>query len=162
MSFLLSRVSWPAVSVHFWPWPGYALMPRLPISLGLSAIPNYPLLWTAATMTLICQNIWIPPRSSEYLNQKYVSSRIKKSFSQFPYSLPSQGSNIYHISFLWYTGLGACLVMIASNVACLFFGLNDVSKLDDKLVSPFIVKYIQKYKYSEVKVVKDLPLNGLK
>ncbi|XP_058984481.1 sodium-coupled monocarboxylate transporter 1 isoform X4 [Musca domestica] len=122
------------------------------------------------TMAWICINAQIAnvtgtfrhpklPVAVDGCNYDFDMSKYLNTTSEY---LPSHGSNIYHISFLWYTGLGACLVMIASNVACLFFGLNDVSKLDDKLVSPFIVKYIQKYKYSEVKVVKDLPLNGLK
>ncbi|XP_073839879.1 sodium-coupled monocarboxylate transporter 1-like isoform X4 [Musca autumnalis] len=98
------------------------------------------------------------PVSVEGCDYDFDMSKYLNSSSEY---LPSHGTSIYHISFLWYTGLGACLVMIASNVASLFFGLNDISKMDEKLVSPFIVKFIRKNTYCEVKVEKDLPLKDV-
>ncbi|XP_073839639.1 sodium-coupled monocarboxylate transporter 1-like isoform X3 [Musca autumnalis] len=98
------------------------------------------------------------PVSVEGCDYDFDMSKYLNSSSEY---LPSHGTSIYHISFLWYTGLGACLVMITSNVASLFFGLNDISKMDEKLVSPFIVKFIKKNTYSEVKVEKDLPLKDV-
>ena len=70
----------------------------------------------------------------------------------FFYSLPTQGTAIYHVSFLWYTTLGASIVIIASNLASLYFGRNDISKMDEKLVAPFVARLLRKYKYSEVEL----------
>ncbi|XP_075145582.1 kin of rumpel isoform X4 [Haematobia irritans] len=88
------------------------------------------------------------PVSVEGCDYEFDMTKYLNSTAEY---LPTQGSNIYHISFLWYTALGACLVMISSNVAALIFGLNDVSKIDGKLLAPFVARFMKKYKYSEVR-----------
>ncbi|XP_013106008.2 sodium-coupled monocarboxylate transporter 1 isoform X5 [Stomoxys calcitrans] len=88
------------------------------------------------------------PVSVEGCDYEFDMTKYLNSTSEY---LPSQGSSIYHVSFLLYTGLGAVLVMLASNVASLFFGLNDISKLDGKLLAPFMAKLMKKYQYAEVK-----------
>lgn len=54
---------------------------------------------------------------------------------------------------MWYTTLGALIVIVASNVASLYFGLNDVANMDKKLLAPFVARFVEKkYKYSEVEL----------
>lgn len=45
-------------------------------------------------------------------------------------------------------------------MAALYFGFNDVHKVDEKLLAPFVARFLKKYKYSEVELqetVKEKP-----
>ncbi|XP_065361495.1 sodium-coupled monocarboxylate transporter 1 isoform X4 [Calliphora vicina] len=99
------------------------------------------------------------PISIEGCDYEFDMTKYLNSTSEY---LPTQGSSIYHISFLWYTTLGAFIVVVTSNLAALYFGFNDVHKVDEKLLAPFVARFLKKYKYSEVELqetVKEITKN---
>ncbi|XP_046805041.1 sodium-coupled monocarboxylate transporter 1 [Lucilia cuprina] len=89
------------------------------------------------------------PISIEGCDYEFDMTKYLNSTSEY---LPSQGTAIYHVSFLLYTGLGACIVLVASNVAALYFGFMDVHKVDEKVLAPWVARFLKKYKYSEVEL----------
>ena len=62
----------------------------------------------------------------------------------------TSGSAFHHISFLWYTGLGAVITIVVALLATLYFGKQDTSEVNPKLVTPLLRKYMKKYKYNSV------------
>jgi solute carrier family 5 (sodium-coupled monocarboxylate transporter), member 8/12 len=54
-------------------------------------------------------------------------------------------TSIYQISYLYYTFLGTALVLVLASILTLFWGVEDASKIDRKL----LVKPLQKYGRSE-------------
>ncbi|XP_065354358.1 sodium-coupled monocarboxylate transporter 2-like [Calliphora vicina] len=62
------------------------------------------------------------------------------------------GSAFHHLSFLWYTGLGAGVTIAVALLATLYFGKQDSSEVDPKLITPILRKYMNKYKYSSVAI----------
>ncbi|XP_075145580.1 kin of rumpel isoform X2 [Haematobia irritans] len=61
----------------------------------------------------------------------------------------------HHLSFLWYTGLGAFTTILVSLLATLYFGRNDSSEINPNLIIPKLRKYLKPYKYSSVPVAMD-------
>lgn len=49
---------------------------------------------------------------------------------------------IYHISYLWYTLLGAMITIIVSLIASFIIGANDPRKINQKLLAPFVRKLL--------------------
>ncbi|KAI8129726.1 Sodium-coupled monocarboxylate transporter 1 [Lucilia cuprina] len=99
------------------------------------------------SMAWICINAQIANVTGTFRHPK-----LPISIEGCDYDLPSQGTAIYHVSFLLYTGLGACIVLVASNVAALYFGFMDVHKVDEKVLAPWVARFLKKYKYSEVEL----------
>lgn len=50
---------------------------------------------------------------------------------------------IYHISYLWYTLLGAMITIAVSAVVSAISGFNDPREMDPKLFAPFVRKYLK-------------------
>ncbi|XP_061393369.1 sodium-coupled monocarboxylate transporter 1-like [Musca vetustissima] len=65
----------------------------------------------------------------------------------------------HHLSFLWYTGLGAATTVIVSLLTTFYFGRQDSSEVNPNLIIPKLRKYLKPYKYSSVPVDMD-KLNG--
>ncbi|XP_023305229.2 sodium-coupled monocarboxylate transporter 2-like [Lucilia cuprina] len=64
---------------------------------------------------------------------------------------PSSGSApLHHVSFLWYSAIGAVITISVSLLSTLFYGRQDSSEVDPKLITPVLRKYMNKYKYSSV------------
>lgn len=51
---------------------------------------------------------------------------------------------IYHISYMWYTLLGALLTMSVATATSFLFGANDPHKIDPKLLTPFVRYLLRK------------------
>lgn len=51
---------------------------------------------------------------------------------------------IYHISYMWYTLLGALLTITVSTIASFLIGPNDPYKIDPKLLAPFVRRILRK------------------
>lgn len=62
----------------------------------------------------------------------------------------SSGSAFHHISFLWYTAFGSVITIVVSLLATTYFGKQDTSEVNPKLITPILRKYLKKYKYSSV------------
>lgn len=60
----------------------------------------------------------------------------------------SEGFQIYHISYIWYTLVGSSICIIVSLVASYISGPNDPSKLNPQLLAPFVRKLIKKREHS--------------
>lgn len=75
----------------------------------------------------------------------------------------SVGSQIYHISYLWYTFFGALISIIIALAVSYVTGFNRLSDMDPNLVAPFLRKYIKKSKpqfaNNQVKNVTTLSLD---
>jgi solute carrier family 5 (sodium-coupled monocarboxylate transporter), member 8/12 len=50
--------------------------------------------------------------------------------------------NIYYISYLYYTLIGAAIVMVLATVLSFVMGFEDVTKIEKGLLAPFLRKYI--------------------
>ena len=50
---------------------------------------------------------------------------------------------IHHISYLYYMPLGALMTFIISFILSCFFGFEDTSNIDPRLLAPFIRKYVK-------------------
>lgn len=50
--------------------------------------------------------------------------------------------HIYHISYLYYTLMGSLIVIITSFILSFFFGFDDPTEVDPRLLAPFLRKYI--------------------
>lgn len=50
---------------------------------------------------------------------------------------------IYHISYLWYTLLGALITISVSTIVSAISGFNDPRKMDPKLFAPFVRRYLK-------------------
>lgn len=50
-------------------------------------------------------------------------------------------SPIYQISYLYYTLIGTLLVLVLASIFTFFFGLEDTSKIDGRLLAPVVRKY---------------------
>ncbi|XP_065361418.1 sodium-coupled monocarboxylate transporter 1 isoform X3 [Calliphora vicina] len=49
--------------------------------------------------------------------------------------------NIYHLSFMWYTGMGGIIGCVVANLASLIFGCTKAEDINHDLISPVIRKY---------------------
>ncbi|XP_049305341.1 sodium-coupled monocarboxylate transporter 1-like isoform X2 [Bactrocera dorsalis] len=95
------------------------------------------------------------PVSVEGCDYEYDNSRYLNSTNEYEVK---NGNAIHHISFLLYTMLGALITIVVSNIASLYFGRNRISDVDEKLIAPFIVKYIQKQSYKNVQTSEKLEM----
>lgn len=59
---------------------------------------------------------------------------------------------IHHISFLLYSTVGALVAVIASLISSLYFGFNDTSEVDRKLISPIMYRFMKPPKYDGIKL----------
>jgi solute carrier family 5 (sodium-coupled monocarboxylate transporter), member 8/12 len=55
----------------------------------------------------------------------------------------SEGFQIYHISYLWYTLVGSSICIIVSLIASFAIGPNNPSELNPNLLAPFVRKLIK-------------------
>ena len=55
----------------------------------------------------------------------------------------SKEKHIYHISYLYFTLMGALIVLITSIILSFVFGFQDAAEVDPKLLVPFLRKYIK-------------------
>lgn len=55
-------------------------------------------------------------------------------------SLP-QKNQIYHVSYLYYTLLGSLIVVFTSSILSLFFGFQDPTEVDPRLLAPFMRRF---------------------
>lgn len=53
---------------------------------------------------------------------------------------------IYHVSYLWYTFMGAMVTIIVSVIASFIMGANDPLKMDSKLFAPFVRRILERKK----------------
>lgn len=60
--------------------------------------------------------------------------------------------DIYHLSFLWYTALGGVICIVISLLASLFFGWEDLNKMDPALITPCMRRFLPKKNYHVVKM----------
>ena len=67
----------------------------------------------------------------------------------------SDGFQIYHISYLWYTLIGSLICIIVSLITSFIIGPNAPKELDEKLLAPFVRKLIKSPK-SDLKPLRDL------
>lgn len=51
--------------------------------------------------------------------------------------------HFYHVSYLYYTGIGTILVIFLSFLLSFLFGFQDATKVDQRLIAPFMRKYIK-------------------
>ncbi|XP_030373604.1 sodium-coupled monocarboxylate transporter 2-like [Scaptodrosophila lebanonensis] len=113
------------------------------------------------TMAWICVNAQIAnvtgsfrhtklPVSVENCSYEFDMGRYLNSSIEYE---PTSGSSIYHISFLWYTTLGASLAIILSNMATLVFGRQNVAEVDENLLAPFVQRYIKRHRLQEYEIV---------
>ncbi|KAH8246828.1 hypothetical protein KR032_000926, partial [Drosophila birchii] len=58
--------------------------------------------------------------------------------------------NIYHLSFFWYTALGGVICTVVSLVASLFFGWEDLNKMDPALITPCMRRFLPQKNYKAV------------
>ncbi|XP_058984479.1 sodium-coupled monocarboxylate transporter 1 isoform X2 [Musca domestica] len=61
----------------------------------------------------------------------------------------------HHLSFLWYTGLGAATTVVVSLLATFYFGRQDSSEVNPNLIIPKLRRFLKPYKYSSVPVDLD-------
>ncbi|XP_013106006.2 sodium-coupled monocarboxylate transporter 1 isoform X1 [Stomoxys calcitrans] len=61
----------------------------------------------------------------------------------------------HHLSFLWYTGLGAFTTILVSLLATLYFGKLDSSEVNPNLIIPKLRKYLKPYRYSSIPLEMD-------
>lgn len=66
----------------------------------------------------------------------------------FHFSLRDTGFVVYHISYLWYTTLGALVTILVSVIASFLMGANKIDNMNPKLFSPFLRKLL--WKNSEI------------
>uniref|UniRef100_A0A1I8QA67 Sodium-coupled monocarboxylate transporter 1 n=1 Tax=Stomoxys calcitrans TaxID=35570 RepID=A0A1I8QA67_STOCA len=50
--------------------------------------------------------------------------------------------NIYHLSFMWYTGFGGILCCLVGNLACLLFGVTKAEDINPDLISPILHRFL--------------------
>lgn len=50
---------------------------------------------------------------------------------------------IYHMSYLYYTAFGSILVIVKAVALSFYFGFKDARKVDQRLIAPFMRKYIE-------------------
>lgn len=56
---------------------------------------------------------------------------------------------MYHLSFLWYSALGATTSVIVACLATRIFGTTNLEELDPALVSPFMRRFLPLRKQKE-------------
>ena len=71
-------------------------------------------------------------------------------FCSFPQD-DSLSKPIYHMSFLWYCATGMVITIVVSLLSSLYFGRQDSSEVDPKLIIPLLRKYMKPQKYESVK-----------
>ncbi|XP_037951198.1 sodium-coupled monocarboxylate transporter 2-like [Teleopsis dalmanni] len=57
----------------------------------------------------------------------------------------SSERNIYHLSFLWFTSLGGVICITVAALSSLYYGRNNIKKIDPALLSPLIKRYLPKH-----------------
>lgn len=73
-------------------------------------------------------------------------------------TIPSEPEfEIYHISYLWYTFIGAMVTIIVSLIASFLMGANDPQNMDPKLFAPFVRRILERKKLR----LMDVKLNNL-
>ncbi|XP_043064898.1 sodium-coupled monocarboxylate transporter 1 isoform X4 [Drosophila ficusphila] len=60
--------------------------------------------------------------------------------------------NLYHLSFFWYTALGGVICTVISLLASLFFGWENLEKMDPALITPCMRRFLPKKNYQAVKM----------
>uniref|UniRef100_T1PAY5 Sodium:solute symporter family protein n=1 Tax=Musca domestica TaxID=7370 RepID=T1PAY5_MUSDO len=50
--------------------------------------------------------------------------------------------NIYHLSFMWYTGFGGIICCVVANLACLLCGTNKLEDINPDLISPVLHRFL--------------------
>ncbi|XP_037954458.1 sodium-coupled monocarboxylate transporter 1 isoform X1 [Teleopsis dalmanni] len=79
---------------------------------------------------------------------------LNSSIYEAPLFEPKIESSLHHISFLWYTLVGASTTIIVSLLATLYFGKQDVSELDPALIVPFFHRFMKTKKYASIRNLK--------
>ncbi|XP_073839726.1 sodium-coupled monocarboxylate transporter 2-like [Musca autumnalis] len=54
--------------------------------------------------------------------------------------------NIYHLSFMWYTGFGGIIGCVVANVAALLLGTNKLEDINPDLISPLLHRFLPQAK----------------
>ena len=78
----------------------------------------------------------------------YEFSRAERNVTVLPDDT-TKGFHLHHISYLYYSAIGASITLIISFIISLFMGLRDPSEIDSKLLAPSIRDYFKgssKYK----------------
>ncbi|XP_054745200.1 sodium-coupled monocarboxylate transporter 1 isoform X1 [Anastrepha obliqua] len=57
--------------------------------------------------------------------------------------------NIFHLSFLWYSALGAGISIVVAAIATRIFGTTNLDELDPALVSPFMRRFLPERQQKE-------------
>lgn len=80
-------------------------------------------------------NISLEYENHEYIN--YLDNLLKFA------TLYSEVSPIYRISYMWFTFLGSMITIGTSAICTIFFGSNNPSQVDKKLLTPCIRKFFK-------------------
>ncbi|XP_012161973.1 sodium-coupled monocarboxylate transporter 1 isoform X2 [Ceratitis capitata] len=120
------------------------------------------------TMTWICVNAQVAnvtgtfrhtklPVSVEGCDYEFDIGRYLNSTKEYE---SAHGSALHHISFLFYTMMGALTTIIVSNMATLVFGRNRISEVDQKLITPFLIKWLKSHNYANVETSEKLEMRA--
>jgi insulin-like growth factor 2 mRNA-binding protein 1 len=74
--------------------------------------------------------------------------------TEFPMMDAEREKKIYDVSYLYYSPLGAIIVIVSAFILSFIFGFQEADKVDSRLLAPFLRKYIKsagndKVQYSE-------------
>lgn len=99
-------------------------------------------------------NITYPTKPVSTEGCTYNFSAVNKTNILDP-GLEDTDTNIFHLSFMYYTLMGSVIVVVASTVFSFIFGFNDLADVDLRLLAPFIRKYFMAEK-KEMEILRGM------
>lgn len=105
--------------------------------------------FVAKVQTEVSQgNIKFPTKPVSVEGCQYEFTKINRTslIEEYPEDMEK---TIFHISFLYYNVLGTFFVVICSALLSFFFGFNDASEVDTKLLAPCLQNYFTNAKITK-------------
>lgn len=84
--------------------------------------------------------------------EKNILSRILNLILNYFRPTEHAAKELHHISFLLYSTVGAIVAIFSSFISSFYFGFNDTSEVDRKLISPIMHRFMKSQKYDGIRM----------